>query len=984
MRPLSLHITAFGPFPSTEVIDFSALNAVGLFVIAGPTGSGKTTIFDALTYALYGVVPGQRDPNEMHSHHAAGGSTPEVRLDFEVGAERYRAVRSPGHSRPKRRGAGIIDVAPTAALLRLVDGEWRPVCEAKPRVVSEFCADLIGLSDVQFHRVVLLPQGQFERFLVAKGDDRRPLLRQVFGTGIFDRAVERLKIAAVGAQREADLASDRAARAREQVELAVLRARRAAGLDPHGADPADPADPADALGEVEVVAARLAEELAAVAADADEVAAEAATADDIARRWRVRAARLRRRSELEAERDQRSAERRLLERARRAAPVVDAGEVAGRAVQEEAAAMAAFAAHHLDVTQVISALGHDADTDPRRLREALAADMKHADALVVQRRRVATLAEALETERWHESSALAAVVSAEASLDEARALLVRYEVEIAALDPLADGLAEAEAALEVAGERLRRRTTLDELAEQVARLEADADVADREYRAATQAFLSTAAPRLAQHLVPGQPCAVCGSPEHPAPAQPSLDFALVSADRLDVLRDATAAARARRDHALVSLRALTHVLGQVAGEALDTVADRLRAAEGRVRSCRAAIARRTEVAGGAVEQRAHIAAMERSLVTLHRDLATANERCRLAEKDYDEALFDLAGDGDRGDDPDLWKRSIAAALTGLDTSDDLWVEAQRHKAAASLARQSLTDAARSAGFVTVDEALGAALPTADLEERAARLAAWDAELAEIDAQLCADGGDLPDEEPRHASLRARAAQLARQRDEMQTRLAEVRAHVAAAGVALREAEALVASAPAIVAEAELAATVHARCAGQLSPRIPLENWVLSAELDRVADAANVHLGTMTSDRYQLARAHEVLDGRTGGGLDLLVVDAHTGTTRRTTSLSGGERFQASLALALGLADVVTSGTAATARTIDALFVDEGFGSLDADALDQAIGALDRLRRHGRLIGIITHVEAMKAALPVGIEVRRLPGARGSTIHQLVT
>ncbi len=170
-------------------------------------------------------------------------------------------------------------------------------------------------------------------------------------------------------------------------------------------------------------------------------------------------------------------------------------------------------------------------------------------------------------------------------------------------------------------------------------------------------------------------------------------------------------------------------------------------------------------------------------------------------------------------------------------------------------------------------------------------------------------------------------------------------------------------------------------AKRFAPKVSLESWVLGTELDRVIDAANVHLVDMTAGRYRLVRVTDTTDARVSTGLDLVVDDAYTGTSRRTTSLSGGERFQASLSLALGLADVVTSDVTAAARTLDALFVDEGFGALDAASLDQAIATLDRLRGHGRQIGVITHVEAMQAALPIGIVVERLPGDAGARIRQ---
>jgi exonuclease SbcC len=159
----------------------------------------------------------------------------------------------------------------------------------------------------------------------------------------------------------------------------------------------------------------------------------------------------------------------------------------------------------------------------------------------------------------------------------------------------------------------------------------------------------------------------------------------------------------------------------------------------------------------------------------------------------------------------------------------------------------------------------------------------------------------------------------------------------------------------------------------------LRRWVLARELDQVTNAANVHLRRMTASRFSLERADPSEDGRTTTGLDLRVRDANNGRTRATTSLSGGEQFQASLSLALGLADVVSLGGAGSGKQFEALFVDEGFGSLDPSALEEAIAALHQLQSSGRMVGAITHVEAMKQQLHVGIEVTRLADGSGSTL-----
>jgi exonuclease SbcC len=173
---------------------------------------------------------------------------------------------------------------------------------------------------------------------------------------------------------------------------------------------------------------------------------------------------------------------------------------------------------------------------------------------------------------------------------------------------------------------------------------------------------------------------------------------------------------------------------------------------------------------------------------------------------------------------------------------------------------------------------------------------------------------------------------------------------------------------------DTARIVFKTCNGEAGMRVKLERWVLAGELDRVTAAANHHLGVMTNHRYRLAR------NDTKGGLTLEVFDSHTGRSRATTSLSGGEQFQASLSLALGLADVVSQGGTGSGKQFEALFVDEGFGSLDPDALDDAIEALGTLRATGRMVGAITHVEAMKQALHPGIVVSRLPDGKGSTLN----
>ncbi|MGE0305364.1 MAG: SbcC/MukB-like Walker B domain-containing protein, partial [Acidimicrobiia bacterium] len=233
--------------------------------------------------------------------------------------------------------------------------------------------------------------------------------------------------------------------------------------------------------------------------------------------------------------------------------------------------------------------------------------------------------------------------------------------------------------------------------------------------------------------------------------------------------------------------------------------------------------------------------------------------------------------------------------------------------------------------------------------------------------------------PDDAALRAAADVARAEADDMTIRHTTLRIALDEARGELREHDRLVSESGDVHQQHLLARRAHKVCSEGGVVNMPLRRWVLAIELDRVANAANVHLQRMTSGRYTVRRRQEVRDGRKAFGLDLEVLDAHTGRTRATSSLSGGEQFQASLALALGLADVVSHGGTASGKRFEALFVDEGFGSLDPSALQDAIAALHQLRATGRMVGVITHVEDLKRDLHVGIEVKRLADGKGSTL-----
>ena len=980
MRPLQLRIEAFGSYAGVEHVDFEALGRLGLFLVTGPTGSGKTTIFDALVFALYGTVPGSRRPEEVHSHHAPPRSTPRVVLELEADGTRWRIERTAKHERPARRGDGTTTEQPTAAMWRWQGGEWVAVASGL-RDVNAAVVDRIGLTAEQFQRVVLLPQGDFEQFLVARSDDRKVLLRQLFGTELYERAVEHLRRVAADARAAADAAS---ARHRQQVDALVHHLEQAELLT--GSLVFDDAPMPERLVRLErsAAAAEQARERAeAIAAGAER---ELAAAEAVAQRWSLRERRREERDRLAAgEADHRAAQV-ALDAARRARAVVELAGPCDRHQQRAETAAAAVASARARLASVLRSLTNApiaSIDDPAALRREL------HDGLSSWRRRAERWGALSTAERAAHHAAVAVVArrgaleSADVRATDATALVATLEQELAATRAAAAGLEIARAASADAARGLRLATELERAVASLTAAVSAAQAADDAHRGAFDRFLQHAAPRLAAQLQPGDPCPVCGAVEHPRPAHAGDSAATVSAGELDRLRLAAGDAAQRRDELAGQVAQRRAELGSLADTPLGELEARAAAAALVLASANDALHQSERAEAQLADARRQAEAARTVAVEAAAALAVATAEAARCQQQQEAIAAELVGvpaaelvDGEVA--------GLEQAIDLVDAVQEAEQTAIATRTAAAAAVEGLAAAVAAGGWTDADEALAAALPEHQVEQLERAVEQWEHAWQAVTAQLAADDAELPEETPDVAALAAFASEAAAARQAAAERHTSLAVHIDLARSVQAQLDDVAAAAAGALAAAELAATVHERCAGHLSPKVSLESWVLGVELDRVVDAANGHLEEMTSGRYRLARVTDTTDARVATGLDLVVDDAYTGTSRRTTSLSGGERFQASLALALGLADVVTAGASATARTLDALFVDEGFGSLDAGALDQAIATLDRLRVHGRQIGVITHVEAMQSALPIGIRVERLPGEAGSRIVQPVT
>ena len=982
MRPLHMEFQAFGSYPGKQVVDFEALGKRGLYVVAGPTGTGKTTVFDAMVYALYGAMPGQRSSDgDPRSHHAAADVETYVTLEFEADGSRYRVHRTAKWDRPKKRGEGTTTQNPKALLGKIVGAGTEPLATQITACTKE-CEHLVGLDSRQFQRVVLLPQGKFTQFLIATDEERETLLRQLFGGELYEKAVFWLKdLVRQLDQKVGNVDVELQHHRTNAVEALVLvRERWLDDVDdpsaaPEGASLSDLDDDAIRAALAELDPVRIERQLRV---DNLRTAATAATnAETLGKAEEKRFGDARgaeaRLVELQAQGDDIVLAEQRAGASRRARPVVAAADVVirDRALVENAVKA-------LEAVRVAVTVGFEALRRPQPVFDAaaVAAAVQQADEKLNADRQLLAAAKGADTKAAEQEADLATAQTKHDTLAskaaDADTELVELKDRAESLGPVATRVEVLQAGRDQADQRLMTRVKLDE---ETALLEAavKADIAAKGiYEGLMERFVATQAPRLADDLEDGEPCPVCGSPEHPDLASDSDDDP-VDHETVDEAREEWSSATATVTRHETAIETMRTSLADEDEQTVEQFESALSEANSALSTAKAAAAD-LETANTAIETKqaeaktaaAAARAMEKRADDLGGVARTERvEADRLAAEasaiDADALAVDL-------ETLSSLKASTVdvAALFDSVTGTRVALEKAEVRLAETLAEGEYADATAAAVSALDPKA------ESELDDRAA---AWHKEVdgQKTRLQQLIEQG-VPETRPDVESLVTAAEAANKSAAFVADAFTTASNALDAATQELDRAIAIAAGSADLRDQRDTARTVFRTCNGEAGIRVKLERWVLAGELDRVTDAANVHLARMTNHRYRLGRS-----AGSRGGLTLEVFDAHTGRARTTVSLSGGEQFQASLSLALGLADVVSRGGAASGKQFEALFVDEGFGSLDSDALDDAIRALALLQEAGRTVGVITHVEAMKQQLHVGIEVERLPDGKGSTL-----
>lgn len=989
-----LELRAIGPYPDLVTIDFAALAASGVFLLEGPTGSGKSTIIDAVVFALYGGLAGSdASSDRLHSQHADPAVEPFVELVFETGAGVFRVRRTPQYDRPKQRGTGTVKQQASVQLFRLAaptDVAGEPLSSRIPEVGVEI-ARIVGLDRAQFLQTVVLPQGEFARFLRSPGEDRRKLLQSLFGTQVYDRTADELAARRRAVQAEVEGADDR-------VRDALARFAQAADL----------AEADESVVPGTVASLRATADVAEAARTAAVSAATAAT--DHERSVTARAAALERRAALLRRRallddgapaiEQARAAVATAERAARVAAVADGLDAATVRADDTAGAAARLRDQHAlravdaqqiarrrdTLTDALSDVRHlvavEAEADARRT--AIAAATATASRLTDDLAALDTALESRPSERARIVEAARTASTTAADADAAAHEVARVQslrADLAARDRAERRVADAERV--VAGARRRATEALD---------------AERSLRERRIAGL---AGELGAALTPGDSCPVCGSTAHPSVAAPQDDHPTIQA--VESAGDATRLADQQLADAAADLAVdraehlrLTAVVGTVDTVALDAMAV---AADERVRAAHEAAAlvleherERTahDTATRALERERNDLDARRTV--LASTAASDAERLEADLRSVHDAIERLAALLDSDDDRSpVSLHAVVDELDGRLTVLRAVAEADDRAATAARARDERgAEVARvldEQSFPDVAAARAGLLDPDTVARFRSSISAAESERAVVRAGL-----DDPavvqaaDDDPEQLDVPAAQAERVRATAELDeaTRLAVTAAHRAEAVEqcatevhrTVRARQETSARSRAVVRLADVANGV-----ASVNPTgITLGTYVLMRRFEDVVAAANDRLRGMLAGRFTLETSDERESGSRSRrtGLALAVHDHTTDTVRDPRSLSGGETFTVSLCLALGLADVVQAEAGGV--SLGTLFVDEGFGTLDPETLDDVIGQLSRLTAGGRQVGIVSHVEELKQRIPERIAVRRTPtgGSRVTT------
>lgn len=909
MRPVTLTMSAFGPYAGETTIDFSKLGKSGIYLITGDTGAGKTTIFDAIVYALYGkTTDKQREAKMLRSKYADPRTDTFVKLTFENNGKIYTVQRNPTYTRAKKRGSGITEQTSNAELI-LPNGT--PVTNTNE--VTAKITELLGINCDQFMYIAMIAQGDFRKLLLASTDERKGIFRQIFSTENYEKLQQRLSEEFNAAKREAN-----------QVQNSIAQYIREIICIPETEEEAliqKAANDALSYAETLITLAQMNE--------ADEQAA--AALDDqmqqIDRQLEAINKDLGKLKEYQkAQKEANAVEKKLI-------------AAAEKLTDAEASLVKAQEAHK-EAETLTDAIGE------------LKAELPRYDNHEAEKKNLATSEKELNTQQT-------ALKEADKNRTAAEETLGNLKEERQSLDGSAEKKLKAEQKRDAADRQKKQLSNIKKAVTQYTKQKADFEEEEKACEAAIttathlqvsynkmhEAFLREQAGILAEELADGQPCPVCGSIHHPSPAAKTaeaptkeiLDAAKAAAEEAQKEADALSAACANkrgelngRKEALTTQLSENEISADIAGAAaviqkkITLLNTEIKEQKERIKNEKAKLDRKNELDKLIPEQEEAVAQLKETIEKANNAIASLTAKKDAQEKRCAELREILRYD------------SKAAAEKQLKA-----LEAKRHslEAALKLAQDNVNQQKESIGHLNGQkEQLAALLQNAeqlDGEALQKQKEQSEAEKRAVNEQQKALSDRLSSNRRTHDNIAAKIKES--EQLDHRYRLTQALSDTANGNINRKD-------------------------------KITLEAFIQMAYFDRIISHANTRLLEMSGGQYEMKRREESENNQKQSGLDIDVIDHFATGTRSVSTLSGGESFKASLSLALGLSDVVQSE--AGGIRLDTMFVDEGFGTLDDDSLKNALATLASLGEGNRLVGIISHVNELKERIDRQIIIKK--------------
>lgn len=898
MRPITLTMSAFGPYAAKTVIELDKLGTNGLYLITGDTGAGKTTIFDAITYALYGEASGNtRDVNMFRSKYAEPSTPTEVELTFEYAQKIYTVKRNPEYDRPKARGEGYTTEKANAEL-HYPDG--RVVTKLKE--VNKAIVDIMGIDRSQFTQIAMIAQGDFLKLLLASTEDRKKIFQKIFRTQCYYQLQERLK------QQTGDLAKDYgkigdsirqyingiACHPDDVLMLEVDKAKKGELKNTEAVQLVEKLIKQDAAAQQKVL-----ERIGELDKQKQKIAAQLAVAES---------------RKTTEEKQEKAKENHARETQRLKRLETEKNEAV---------------AHQPEVQKAVEAIAKL----EAQLPEYAEMQKKQTERTGLQKA-LEELAQKIKTEAETEKKLAQSIKDLKAE----QALLQNAGAAQAAQKAEKDRLAEQQKDLEALKKEYavyqKLEAQLKKAQADYAQKSEDSGQKRAEYEHKNKLYLDAQAGILAETLTEGVPCPVCGSLEHPHPAQkpenaPTKQELEICKAKAEEAEKATQAASSKASNCIGQVDASRENLRDHGQKWLgtDAIEEMERLCCEKQQQTAAALQKAEQQLEKIAKQLGRKAALDQLIPQKEDEL----EQCKKRRGSYE---TQQAGDGAKLQAAEKRLKELAEklsypseaeanqALQQLHEQKEAWEKAiqETQKAHDECAKnlaalKGMLEGYQKTlqGMEKVDvQAVLAAQAEADQQK-----AAWQAQKNEIGDRLAVNRPILENLQPQISQM-----------EKTEKRLQCVQA---------------------------LSDTANGRLSGK--EKIMLETYIQMTFFDRIIRRANVRLMVMSGGQYELKRRVNAENNRSQAGLELDVIDHYNGSERSVKTLSGGESFKASLALALGLSDEIQSS--AGGIRLDTMFVDEGFGSLDEESLEQAVNALAGLTQGNRLVGIISHVSELK-------------------------